>query len=150
MSKHPTVNIPNVGPMDHAWDLLGEWHTELEATDGDTVIEATVGWANWAEGRLEFDGTAAATVGLPPAVPLERTSDVHLTDAGGGALQWACAAPAANWSVQAMLWPGALHLIVYAADDEERELFRARAVRSREYYLAKYPLEDDGVAGSNG
>ena len=30
MAKHPTLIIPNIGPMDHAWDLLGEWRIALE------------------------------------------------------------------------------------------------------------------------
>ena len=30
MLRHPTVQVPNIGPMDHAWDLLGEWQAEFE------------------------------------------------------------------------------------------------------------------------
>ena len=30
MPRHPTVLVPNIGPMDHAWDLLGEWQAEFE------------------------------------------------------------------------------------------------------------------------
>src|SRR5919109_3348971 len=28
--RHPTVQVPNIGPMDHAWDLLGEWQGGVE------------------------------------------------------------------------------------------------------------------------
>ena len=28
--RHPTVAVPDVCPMDHAWDALGEWKVELE------------------------------------------------------------------------------------------------------------------------
>jgi hypothetical protein len=103
MPRHPTVQVPNIGPMDHAWDLLGEWQAELE---------------------------------LP-----ETEDPVHLTDAGGGALQWVLHAPSTNWSLQATMWPGSLHLFVHDADDEEEQLYRARATRDQEYYLRKYPLE---------
>jgi hypothetical protein len=72
-------------------------------------------------------------------VPLERASEVHLTDAGGGALQWVLHAPSTNWSLQATLWPGSLHLFVHDPEDEEEHLYRARATRDREYYLRKYP-----------
>jgi hypothetical protein len=81
----------------------------------------------------------AALAGIPASVPLERASDVHLTDAGGGALQWVLHAPSANWSLQATMWPGSLHLFVSDADDEEEQLYRARATRDREYYWRKYP-----------
>ena len=41
MPKHPTVQVPNIGSMDHAWDLLGEWQTERvlpdHGRDGDDL-----------------------------------------------------------------------------------------------------------------
>jgi hypothetical protein len=76
-------------------------------------------------------------------VPLERASEIHLTDAGGGALQWVLHAPSTNWSLQATMWPGSLHLFVSDADDDEEQLYRARAVRTQEYYLRKYPLDPE-------
>ena len=79
--------------------------------------------------------------GIPPNLSLERTSDVFLTDAGGGALQWVLHAPSTNWSLQATMWPGSLHLFVSDADDDEEQLYRARAVRTPDYYLRKYPME---------
>ena len=67
----------------------------------------------------------SAIAGLPSSVPLERASEIHLTDAGGGALQWVLHAPSTNWSLQATLWPGSLHLFVHDADDDEEQLYRA-------------------------
>ncbi|MDX2193293.1 MAG: hypothetical protein NW201_08055 [Gemmatimonadales bacterium] len=141
MAKHPTVVVPNIGPMDHAWDLLGEWHAEFEPAEGDKVLKATIVFEDWASGRADLDPGEARDAGLPLTIGLERTSDVHLTEAGGGALQWALSSPHVEWTVQAILWPGALNLFVYDAQDEEQELFRARAQRSREYYARKYPGE---------
>jgi hypothetical protein len=79
--------------------------------------------------------------GVPVRVPLERASAVHLTDAGGGALQWVLHAPSTNWSLQATMWPGSLHLFVSDVEDEDEQLYRARATRNREYYLRKYPMD---------
>ena len=100
---------------------------------------------SWGSGRRSSSSrnpsrryTAAIAV-IPSSVPLERASDVHLTDAGGGALQWVLHAPSTNWSLQATLWPGSLHLFVHDPEDEEEHLYRARATRDREYYLRKYP-----------
>ena len=87
------------------------------------------------------DEIEAAIAGIPSNVPLERASEIHLTDAGGGALQWVLHAPSTNWSLQATLWPGSLHLFVHDADDDEEQLYRARATLDQEYYRRKYPLE---------
>ena len=54
MVKHPTVLVPNVGPMDHAWDVLGEWQAELELPEGDEPLRGTVTFRSWAEGELEL------------------------------------------------------------------------------------------------
>ena len=91
--------------------------------------------------REEVYPIEAAIAGIPSSVPLERASEIHLTDAGGGALQWVLHAPSTNWSLQATLWPGSLHLFVHDADDDEEQLYRARATRDQEYYRRKYPLE---------
>jgi hypothetical protein len=93
----------------------------------------------WGDAELQLDPVEAAIAGIPSSVPLERASEVHLTDAGGGALQWVLHAPSTNWSLQATLWPGSLHLFVHDPEDEEEHLYRARATRDREYYLRKYP-----------
>jgi len=142
MPKHPTVVVPNVGPMDHAWDVLGEWQVELEPPDGDEPLRGTVTFRSWAEGELKLEPSAAAAIGVPGRITLERTSDVHRTDAGGGALQWVLLASAPKWSLQATMWPGALHLFVHNSDDEEQQLYRARGTRAPEYYARKYPLDD--------
>lgn len=142
MSRHPTVVIPNIGPMDHAWDLLGEWEAELEAPEGEVPVRGKVTFDSWTEAELRLDPVEAAIAGIPANVPLERASEIHLTDAGGGALQWVLHAPSTNWSLQATLWPGSLHLFVSDADDDEEQLYRARATRTREYYRRKYPIED--------
>src|SRR5215470_4172217 len=94
--KHPTVVVPNIGPMDHAWDILGEWQAELELPEGDAPVRGKVTFRSWTDAELELDPRAAAVAGIPSNVALQRTSDIHRTDAGGGALQWALRAPACN------------------------------------------------------
>jgi hypothetical protein len=79
---------------------------------------------------------------------------VHLTDAGGGALQWVLVSAEDRWTIQATLWPGSLHLFVQNADAPDEQLFRAVASRTREYYIRKYPLvrrrRGDGKTGRRG
>ena len=144
MPRHPTVQVPNIGPMDHAWDLLGEWQAEFELPETEDPVHGKVTFRSWTDAELRLDPVEAAIAGIPSTVPLERASEIHLTDAGGGALQWVLHAPSTNWSLQATMWPGSLHLFVHDADDEEEQLYRARATRDQEYYLRKYPLEDGG------
>ena len=110
MPKHPTVMVPNVGPMDHAWDVLGEWQVELEHPEGDEPLRGTVNFRSWAEGELKLEPAAAAAIGVPRTIALERTSDVHRTDAGGGALQWVLLAPASKWSLQVTMSVSYTHL----------------------------------------
>jgi hypothetical protein len=138
--KHPTVEIPNIGPMDHAWDILGEWAIDLEVPLSKDSISGILTVHSWMEAELTLEPWGAAAAGLPQSVVLERASRVHLTDAGGGALQWVLLAPDDNWTVQATLWPGSLCLFVQKGDNAEDQLFRATGNRSRDYYLAKYPL----------
>ena len=141
MPRHPTVLVPNIGPMDHAWDLLGEWQAEFELPETESPVHGKVTFRSWTDAELQLDPIEAAIAGSPSSVPQERASEIHLTDAGGGALQWVLHAPSTNWSLQATLWPGSLHLFVHDADDDEEQLYRARATRDREYYRRKYPLE---------
>jgi hypothetical protein len=126
--------------MDHAWDLLGEWQTEFELPGGEEPVHGKMRFDSWAEGELELDPTEAVLAGVPVRVPLERASAVHLTDAGGGALQWVLHAPSCNWSLQATLWPGSLHLFVHEGEEEEEEIYRAHGTRDGAYYARKYPL----------
>lgn len=135
--------------MDHAWDVLGEWDAELELPETDEPVHGKLVVNSWTEAELALDPVEAALAGVPARVPMERASDVHLTDAGGGALQWVLMAPHQNWSLQATMWPGSLHLFVHDLDDDELQLYRAHATRSREYYLRKYPLEPER-SGRNG
>ncbi len=141
MFRHPTVEVPNIGPMDHAWDLLGEWDAELEVPEGEAPVHGIVRFNSWADAELAWDPIEAAIAGIPASVALERASRIHLTDAGGGALQWVLHAPTCNWSLQATLWPGSLHLFVHEGEDGEEQLYRARATRTAEYYGRKYPVE---------
>src|SRR5919109_5345533 len=141
MPRHPTVLVPNIGPMDHAWDLLGEWQAEFELPETESPVHGKVMFRSWTDAELQLDPIEAAIAGIPSSVPLERASEIHLTDAGGGALQWVLHAHSTNWSLQATLWPGSLHLFVHDADDDEEQLYRARATRDQEYYRRKYPLE---------
>ena len=154
MSRHPRVMVPNVGPMDHAWDLIGEWETvfELPEAPDDEVqvpgrdeppVHGRMVFPSWSSAELKLDPVEAARAGLPVKVNLERASRVHLTDAGGGALQFVLQAPDCEWSLQATLWPGALHLFVHDEDEDEL-LWLARGTRRREYYLQKYPVQGEG------
>jgi hypothetical protein len=140
MARHPRVMIPNIGPMDHAWDLIGEWDAVFELPEGEDVtpIRGEVVFPSWSSAELKLNPEEAAKAGLPAEVTLERASKVHLTDAGGGALQFVLQAPACEWSLQATLWPGALHLFVHDEDDDEL-IWMAKATRSREYFQRKYP-----------
>lgn len=140
MPKHPTVDVPNIGPMDHAWDILGEWDIEFEVPFTDDSVPGTIRFRSWMEADLELEPWSAAAAGLPERATLERASRVHLTDAGGGALQWVLISGEDRWTIQATLWPGALHLFVQDAEDPDDQLYRANANRAREYYLQKYPL----------
>ncbi|HXE58650.1 MAG TPA: hypothetical protein VNK43_11670 [Gemmatimonadales bacterium] len=138
--RHPTVVVPNIGPMDHAWDLLGEWDAEFQTGEDEPPVHGKVTFHSWTEAELRLDPVQAAAAGLPSQLSLERASRVHLTDAGGGALQWVLHAPTHDWSLQATLWPGALYLFVHEGEGEE-PVYRARATRDRAYYLKKYPIE---------
>ena len=42
--QHPTVLVPNIGPMDHAWDLLGEWQTEFELPETESPVHGVEYW----------------------------------------------------------------------------------------------------------
>ena len=42
MPRHPTVLVPNIGPMDHAWDLLGEWQAEFELPETESPVHGKV------------------------------------------------------------------------------------------------------------
>ena len=88
MPRHPTVQVPNIGPMDHAWDLLGEWQAEFELPETEAPMHGKVMFRSWTDAELQLDPVEAAIAGIPSSVPLERASEIHLTDAGGGALQW--------------------------------------------------------------
>jgi hypothetical protein len=140
MPKHPTVDVPNIGPMDHAWDVLGEWHVEFAPGGEDDAIPGVLTVDSWMEASLELEPWGAAAAGLPECVSLERASRVHLTDAGGGALQWVFVAPTDGWSVQATMWPGSLHLFVQDITEPGEQLYQGVASRDREYYRRKYPL----------
>jgi hypothetical protein len=150
MPKHPTVEIPNIGPMDHAWDALGEWNLDLEVPFHHETVAGRLRVANWHEASLELDPWAAAAVGLPDQVALERVSRVHLTDAGGGALQWVYLSTEDRWTVQATLWPGSLHLFAQDEGDPNEPQYRAVATRSRDYYWRKYGGRVGKEEGRNG
>jgi hypothetical protein len=144
--KHPTIEVPGLGPMDHAWDALGDWEALVEFADGAPPVRARLELESWTRADLSVPAVAAVTRNVPAVVGLERSSEIELTDAGGGALQWLLHAPATEWVVQATLWPGALHLIVHADPESGHEVCRVRARRTSEYYRRKYPL-DDGDEG---
>jgi len=135
--RHPTVAVPDVGPMDHAWDALGEWTVELEPAARGGKVRGELVLSEWGVGELRLDAADATRAGLPASVSLSRSSEVERTDAGGGALAWMMHAPAVNWALRTIFWPGDLRMVVVDAD--EAELFKVRGHRSGDYYLRKYP-----------
>ena len=143
MPKHPTVDVPNIGPMDHAWDVLGTWVVDLELPFHDGPIAGQLHVTSWLDARLELAPWGSAAAGLPEEVDLERVSRVHLTDAGGGALQWVYLSAEERWTVQATLWPGSLHLFAQETEGPNEQVYRAVATRNQEYYARKYPVEAD-------
>ncbi|MBX3145402.1 MAG: hypothetical protein KF785_01420 [Gemmatimonadales bacterium] len=140
MAKHPTIEIPNIGPMDHAWDVLGEWNVDFEIPSMANPIAGTLVVDTWMQATIELEPWGAAVAGLPEKVSLERASRVHLTDAGGGALQWVYVSEEDRWTMQATMWPGSLHLFVQDVDDPNQQLYRAVGYRTGDYYSRKYPL----------
>jgi hypothetical protein len=138
--KHPTIDVPDVGAMDHAWDVLGEWRVALGAAGSRTAGAGRLRVRSWTEADLELEPRAAADTGLRPRVTLERASRVQATDAGGGALQWVFVTPDDGWTVQATLWPGALCLFFHGPAAPEGPPLNALASRDRAYYLRKYPF----------
>lgn len=138
MRKHPTIEVPGLGPMDHAWDLLGEWETELEWPPREEPVRGRVTFRSWGEAELRFEPAEAESAGVPQKVTLRRASPVERTDAGGGALEWTLKASELGWRLRATMWPGELFLFVREEDGAE-EIGRARARRGAEYYAKKYP-----------
>jgi hypothetical protein len=136
--QHPTVEIPDVGEMDHAWDALGAWEIDLELAEHGKRVKGELRIADWMEGELRLEAAHAGDAGLPPLVPLTRASEVERSEAGGGALAWVMHAPSLNWDLRTILWPGDLHVVITDGEDES-ELFRLRGHRGRDYYARKYP-----------
>ena len=52
--RHPTVLVPNIGPMDHAWDLLGEWQTEFELPETESPVHGKVTFRSWTDAELQL------------------------------------------------------------------------------------------------
>jgi hypothetical protein len=52
MPRHPTVQVPNIGPMDHAWDLLGEWQAEFELPETESPVHGKVTFRSWTDAEL--------------------------------------------------------------------------------------------------
>ena len=71
MPRHPTVQVPNIGPMDHAWDLLGEWQAEFELPETESPVHGKVTFRSWTDAELMLDPIEAAIAGIPSTVPLE-------------------------------------------------------------------------------
>jgi hypothetical protein len=63
--QHPTVLVPNIGPMDHAWDLLGEWQTEFELPETESPVHGKVTFRSWTDAELQLDPIEAAIAGIP-------------------------------------------------------------------------------------
>ena len=79
MPKHPTVEVPNIGSMDHAWDVLGDWTVDFEVPFHTDAVYGVLSVRSWMEAELELDPWGAAAAGLPEKVVLERASRVPRT-----------------------------------------------------------------------
>ena len=55
LKRHPTVQIPDIGPMDHAWDLLGEWQAEFELPESESPVHGKVTFRSWGDAELLLD-----------------------------------------------------------------------------------------------
>jgi hypothetical protein len=136
--QHRTVRVPDIGDLDHAWDVLGAWEAELELLDQNDRVPGELAFVSWDEAELRLDSERAKAMGLPPRVRLSRETEIERSDAGGGALEWSMAAAEAPWALQCVLWPGELFSRVGHAGRNE-ELYRLKAKRPPAYYAAKYP-----------
>lgn len=137
--QHPTVEIPDIGPIDHAWDLLGCWRVTLTPTYAVVPVSGTLTLDSWEGGELEFDDGLATALGWPSQLRLSRDGDVTWSDAGGGAIAFTLRSADASgcWSVTA--WPGELAVTISDDAVPDRHLATLAARRTAEYYRAKYP-----------
>ncbi len=71
--KHPTIEVPNIGAMDHAWDVLGEWSIDFEFPFREDAVSGVLRVTSWME-AITLEPWGAAAVGLPESVVLERAS----------------------------------------------------------------------------
>lgn len=136
--RHKTVTVPDIGVVDHAWDILGVWEAELELLAASQRVRGQLAFRSWDHAELELEEESAAAAGVPSTVKLSRETIVERSQAGGGAFEWFMSAREAEWAVQCVLWPGELFSRVAHVDGEE-ELYRLRARRPASYYAAKYP-----------
>lgn len=140
MPRHPTIAVPNVGLLDHAWDLLGDWSIVLEPADGGAAVAARLTVSSWETVTLDCRIGAGAMLGWPDRIRLARVTPIRRTEAGGGALEWELASGDADGRWLVTGWPGDLQIAVCTPEDAARRLALLRGRRSREYYRRKYPL----------
>jgi len=74
-SKHPVVSVPDVGSMDHAWDVLGPWEVDLELLERNDRVPGELAFNSWDEAELRLDEERASVMGVPAIVRLERDSE---------------------------------------------------------------------------
>ena len=89
MPRHPTVQVPNIGPMDHAWDLLGEWQAEFELPETEAPMHGKVMFRSWTDAELQLDpvtiyGRDSVRIGTrqPPEAALQTCSPWHSLASG--------------------------------------------------------------------
>jgi len=133
--KHPVIVVPDVGEVDHAWDLLGPWRVIVLRDGAQEPIHGALAWASWECGTLEIPGNGSDRPALREL--LTRVSSVQRAAAGGGALTFLVEGPQLGPLI-ATLWPGDLQLTGPVGDEGR---LSATARRSRDYYRRKYPLE---------
>ena len=117
MQRHPTVQVPNIGPMDHAWDLLGEWQAEFELPETEDPVHGKVMFRSWTDAELQLDPVEAAIAGHS----FERAARAGERGAPDGCRRWRAPVGAAR----------AVHQLVSAGDDVAGLAPSLRARRGR-------------------
>lgn len=127
--RHPTIVVPDLGALDHAWDLLGAWQIQLTLGQRERGA-ATLHFTSWDAAELHLADEAPAE-----AHQLRRTAPIVRSPAGGGALAMQLIG-ATLGPLALTLWPGELHL---SSVPENPNALEAIGRRGAAYYHAKYP-----------
>jgi hypothetical protein len=131
--RHPTVQVPDIGPMDHAWDVLGELQAEFELPESESPVHGKVTFLSWGDAELQLDPIEAAIAGIPSAcrpAASEVPSHRRRRCCSSGCMRLRqLVAPATLWPVVAP---------VRADPEDEGAPLPRPGDADGEYYLRKY------------